>query len=165
MTGIAAVFALLLGVSLFVGLPHAARWQRGSAVAVFLLLAGVVYAGTTDMLGAPKPYRFEWRDLANANVLAASLEEDKAVYIWVQTPGKPEPRAYRLPWDARMAQQVQDAMQKRKEEGANVQMAVTGNGEEEGGRGTPKFYTESVRPGPLKGQPGGGPLVLSPRGD
>jgi hypothetical protein len=146
MMAAAVVFALLLGLCLFIGLPRVQGWRRAGSVAAFFLLTGVVYAGTVDFLGAPKPMRLEWRGLENATVLSAKLNEGVAIYVWVQTPGAAEPRAYALPWSTQMAQQVQDAMEKRASSGMPVQMGPP----QGGGSGDPRFYAEPHRAPPPK---------------
>jgi hypothetical protein len=149
----ASLFTLLLGICLFVGLPHVGARRRLASVATFVLLSGAVYAGAVDLLGSPKPLRLEWRGLDKATVLAASMQEGEAVYVWVKTASAPAPRAYVLPWDTRMAQQLQDAVQKREASGAPVQMTVSP--ESGGNKGTPKFYPEPQKPRAAKGPAGG----------
>jgi hypothetical protein len=49
------IFALLLGVFIFVILPHAGIARRTLSVGVFLALITVVYVGASELLGRPKP--------------------------------------------------------------------------------------------------------------
>jgi len=149
----ATLFTLLLGICLYVGLPHVGARRRLAAVATFILLGGAVHAGAVDLLGSPKPLRLEWRGLDKATVLAASMHEGEAVYVWVKTASAPAPRAYVLPWDTRMAQQLQDAVQKRESSGAPVRMTVSP--ESGGNKGNPKFHPEPRKPRAAKGTEGG----------
>lgn len=136
----AVIFALLLGVCIFFGLPSARTWQRVTSAATFVLLIGVVYGGSVDLLGWPKPLRLEWRSADEATVLAARMREGKAIYVWLESGDATEPRSYVLPWNMETAQQLQNALQERESKGSKVQMTMApGSG---GGDGTPKFYAQ-----------------------
>jgi hypothetical protein len=131
-------FALLLGAFIFMVLPQARLWQRSASAALFVVLVAVVYAGSAELLGRPKPMRLEWRDAQHVQVLGASMRENEAIYVWLQFDGQSEPRAYRLPWSIEAAQQLQTAMQEGEANGAGVQMTMTGdNGLDQR---EPKFY-------------------------
>jgi hypothetical protein len=131
-------FALLLGAFIFMVLPQARLWQRTASAALFVVLVAVVYAGSAELLGRPKPMRLEWRDAQHAQVLGASMRENEAIYVWLQVEGQSEPRAYRLPWSIQAAQQLQTAMQEGEANGTGVQMTMTGdNGLDQR---EPKFY-------------------------
>ena len=120
----AAIFALLLGAFIFLVLPHGRMWQRATAATVFLVLIGVVYVGSVELLSRPKPMRLEWRDVAQAKVIGATMREGEGIYVWLEVPGANEPRAYALPWDMPMAQQLQTAMQEGQANGTDVQMSM-----------------------------------------
>jgi hypothetical protein len=120
----AAIFALLLGAFIFLVLPHGRLWQRATSATLFLVLIGVVYAGSVELLSRPKPLRLEWRDAAQAKVIGATMREGEAIYLWLEVPGTNEPRAYALPWDTQMAQQVQTAMQDGQANGTAVQISM-----------------------------------------
>tara|TARA_R110000868_G_scaffold39376_4_gene137108 strand:+ start:25459 stop:25947 length:489 start_codon:yes stop_codon:yes gene_type:complete len=74
-----------------------------------LMLAG--YAGLTELMSRPKPVSLEWvRSHENpAKVAASLLRENEAIYLWLVFKGETEPRAYRLPWNLTMAQQLREA--------------------------------------------------------
>src|SRR5262249_4630144 len=83
-----------------------------------------------DLLGRPKPVRLEWRDLQEAEVLSSSVRENHAIYVWLQASPDSEPLSYALPWDIKMAQQLQTAMEEGEASGTGVQMNMsreTGN--------------------------------------
>ena len=131
-------FALLLGAFIFMVLPQGRVWQRTASAALFAVLVVVVYAGSAELLGRPKPMRLEWRDAQHAQVLGASMRENEAIYLWLQFDGQSEPRAYRLPWSIQAAQQLQTAMQEGEANGTGAQMTMTGdNGLDQR---EPKFY-------------------------
>jgi hypothetical protein len=140
----AIVFTLLLGAFIFAVLPQGTRWQRVASSFVFILLIGAVYAGSIDLLSLPKPARLEWRSLAKAEVLGASIREGKAIYVWLRIYDLPEPRSYALPWNTEMAQQLQDAMQSGQANGTGVEVSRPFDMSIEAGER--KFYPRPQRP-------------------
>ncbi|MFQ5624344.1 MAG: hypothetical protein ACE5FS_13230 [Paracoccaceae bacterium] len=93
---------------------------RGTAgfpakLAALALLAGIVGLGYTafaELLGRPKPARFEW--LASFGeevpVIASLAVEDEAIYLWLQLPEDDgAPRGYRLPYSLENAKKLQQA--------------------------------------------------------
>lgn len=161
----AVLFALVLGAFVFLLLPRARAWQRVASVATFVALVAVVYGGALELMSRPKPMRLEWREPGQARVLAASLREGDAIYLWLQTDSASEPRAYILPWDTKAAQQLQTAMQKAQGSGTAVRMTMpSGDGADDDRE--PKFYAEPQRPLPDRSYAGGSTLVVErPAGD
>lgn len=154
----AAVFALLLGVVIFLVLPRATLWQRATSATIFLVLIGVVYGGSVELLSRPKPLRLEWRDVKEAKVLGATMREGEAIYVWLQFVGADEPRSYILPWDMKMAQQLQTAMQEGEANGTEVTMSMPfdpGIDDRE-----PKFYALPQQALPDKNYSNGGTITL-----
>jgi len=153
----AILFTLLLGVCIFVGLPHVLGWQRAASVLIFFVLAGVVYAGSVDLMGSPKPIQLEWRTPEKPTVIAARMREGEAIYVWLQPPDAREPRSYVLPWSARTAQQLQDAMRDGEARGTAVRMEMA---KPQGGEdGAPKFHAQPHMPLPAKDRRQGGGAV------
>lgn len=122
----AVIFALLLGAAIFLALPRGRSWQRAASVGLFVLLVAFVYGGMIEVLGRAKPARLEWRDLQQAEVLGSSMRENEAIFVWLQLPGDPEPRAYVLPWSMDTAQGLQTAMEESEANGNGVQMTMSG---------------------------------------
>ena len=108
----------------------------GSA-ALFLPIA---YAGFAQLLALPKPVALEWwqANAEEATVLAASLREDEAIYVWLQLRDVPEPRAYALPWHRDLAEQLQAAQREAEEAQTQVQMRLPFEDSLDGRE--PKFY-------------------------
>ena len=92
-------------------------------VTLFLPLA---YAGFAQLLALPKPVAMEWwqANAEEATVLAASMREDEAIYLWLQLKDVPEPRAYSLPWQRELAEQLQAAQREAAESQSQVQMRL-----------------------------------------
>jgi hypothetical protein len=120
----AIVFALLLGTFVFLILPRAGLARRTFSAGIFVVLIAVVYGGSIELLGRPKPLRLEWRGTADAQVLGAMPVENEAIYVWLIMPGSSEPCAYVLPWSVEVAQQLQDAMNRAEAEGTAVRMGL-----------------------------------------
>jgi hypothetical protein len=90
------------------------------------LFLPTAYAGFAQLLALPKPVALEWwqANAAEATVLAASLREDEAIYVWLQLKDVPEPRAYALPWHRDLAEQLQAAQREAQESQTQVQMRL-----------------------------------------
>jgi hypothetical protein len=157
----AVLFALILGAFLFLVLPRARAWQRAASAATFVVLVGVVYGGSVELLSRPKPWRLEWRGAEAAKVLGARLDEGQAIYVWLETPGTPEPRAYVLPWSTEAAQQLQAAMREAEDRGTEVRMARPSGRRSDGSPDTaePKFYAAPQPPLPDKSYAGADTLI------
>ena len=157
----AVAFAILLGTFIFLVLPRGRLWQRATSATLFLVLIAVVYGGSIELLSRPKPLRLElWQQADKAKVLGATMREGEAIYVWLQFPGADEPRAYTLPCDMKMAQQLQNAMQEGQANGADVNMSKpfeAGLDDRE-----PKFYATPQQALPDKNYSGGDTLVFEP---
>lgn len=96
------------------------------ALAVACAFLPAAYGAMLDLLGKPKPAAFEWwlARAPEATVLGSSLAEGKAIYLWLQVDGVPEPRAYLVPWDRRLAEQLQQAGREAGERQAAVRMRL-----------------------------------------
>jgi hypothetical protein len=154
----AIVFALLLGIFVFWVLPRGSLWRRTLSVGMFVLLIAVVYGGALEMMSRPKTVRLEWRDLKEATVLAASMREGEAIYVWLQMDGAAEPRSYALPWSIQQAQELQQAMADAEQSGTGVK--VSQPFESSLDTGEPKFYALPQPALPPKPDTGDGPLVF-----
>ncbi|MEZ5669284.1 MAG: hypothetical protein R3F55_17980 [Alphaproteobacteria bacterium] len=112
------------------GLAGLSIWSRRmlvpklGAIGLTLCLFVLGYGTMVELLSRPKPIDAEWggRDLAEARVIAAEMQEDVAIYVWLGIDGVEGPRAYVLPWSQEAAEQLNGAMQQAEEEGGEVQM-------------------------------------------
>ncbi len=112
-TGIAAALA-----SIAIWAPRPTR-VRVLAVVITALFIPVVYVQLLEMLSKPKPMSFEWyeRNMKKAVVLGISLHEKESIYLWLRPAGSFEPRYYVVPWNLKLAERLEDA----------VDQAVRGN--------------------------------------
>ena len=123
MISFAIIFALLLGGFVFLVLPRGRFWWRAVSASLYVVLLGLVYGGAVEMLGQPKPVRLEWRgDMAEADLLGASLKEGQAIYVLLQFPDGAAPRYYEFPWSQKMAEQIQKAQREGQANGTGVKM-------------------------------------------
>ena len=79
----------------------------------------VLYGALYDLTGRPRLSTLELlrRDAPEADVLAADIVPDKVIRLWLRIEGDEEPLAYRMPWDQKTAQQLQEAMRQYGQEG------------------------------------------------
>jgi hypothetical protein len=98
------------------------------------------YLGLSDLLSRPKPVALEWwlGQADEATVLGSQMREGNSLYLWLQVAGSPEPRAYRLPWDQRLAEELQKAIEEAARNGTQVQMRLPFEASLD--RREPKFY-------------------------
>lgn len=118
---VATVAFLLVLVSL--------RWTRsgGARALIVLLFAALLpaaYAAPASLLGRAKPVTLEWvsAHVPEAEVLSATYLEGEAIFVTLQW--SREPNLYRLPWDARMAEQLQGAMREAERNGSRPVMRL-----------------------------------------
>jgi len=119
-------FSLLVGVA--AALATIAVWTprrtpvRAAAVLVTALFVPLAYLGVQDLLSKPKPMEHEWfkRHVDEAVVLGVSLDENKAIYLWLRLDDSLEPRFYVMPWRTRLAEKLQNLIDEAIEENATV---------------------------------------------
>ena len=130
MSGLTPLFALLAILAATLGAvgvwsPRRLSVKVGALLVAFALM-GTGYAAMLDLLSKPKPASFEWllSEAREATVLGNSMVEDEAIYVWLQLDGIVEPRAYRLPWDKRAAEQLQQAARAAAEQQTALRMRL-----------------------------------------
>ena len=147
--------AILVSIALWA--PRG-TWIKLGALAVTAVFLPAGYFSLSEMLSRPKPVTLEFarKDLTEATVLGAQMEEGKAIYLWLGIPGVPEPRAYVLPWSKDLARQLQGAERESENTGTPVQMAKPfENSMDQRER---RFYTAPQPPPPEKQRPAENPL-------
>jgi len=105
--------ALALGIFAFVGLPMGTRARRAIVSGFFALLLAGLFFGYSDMLGRPKSSRLEVlrHPDGELRILGSYVVEGSGIYLWLQIPGVREPRYYVLPWDQKLAAELQKAIE------------------------------------------------------
>ena len=102
-----AVAAVLATLAIWA--PRAPK-TRFAALLAALLFIPLGYVQLVEMLARPKPINFEWfrRDVEQAQILGASLDEGRAIYLWLRVDKDIEPRYYVLPWKQNVAEKLED---------------------------------------------------------
>lgn len=141
-------------------------WVKAGAIGTAAMFMLVAYAALADLLSRPKPVSLEvaHRQAEEAIVLATQIREGQGIYLWLQLPGVDEPRAYALPWDQRLAQQMQSAGQEAERNGGDLmaRLPFTRSLEQR----EPMFYAPPQEALPPKAPPGQAPMAYAhPRGD
>ncbi len=99
-------------------------WVKSLAIALATLLMPIAYAGYAELLGRPKPVSAE--SIADQGdeifVVAAEMDEPRAIYLWLRFRGTRAPRAYALPWNIETAKQLRRALQQAEAQGTAVRM-------------------------------------------
>jgi hypothetical protein len=129
-TDIPQYFALV--ALLAAGLASIAIWSprrllvRIGAVALATLFLPTAWAAMSDLMSRPKPIDFEWWHQAEgeATVLSSQLREGDGVYLWLQISGAVEPRSYRLPWDRKLAEDLEKARAEAEKNGTPMMMRM-----------------------------------------
>lgn len=120
--GFVAIVALLLVLSALRWARH--RMARAIILVLFALMLPAAYAAPAALLGRAKPVTLEWLGarVQEATVLSSTVVENEAIYLtllWQQ-----EPNLYRLPWDRRMAEQLQEAQREAQRNGTQPMMRL-----------------------------------------
>lgn len=158
MESLTLLYLVFVAVTLLLVLA-ALRWARdgrGRAVIVvlFLLLLPAAYAAPADLLGRAKPVTMEWLNgkVKEATVLSATFKENDAIYLtllWRQAPD-----LYKLPWNLKMAEQLQQAMREAERNGTQSVMKLPF--EQSWDDREPRFYALPQPKMPDKPREGGG---------
>lgn len=137
-------------------------WLKLSALAVTALFIPLGYASLSELMSRPKPVTLEWakRQVPEAQLMAASVQEGKSIFLWLQMPELDEPRAYALPWSKELAQQLQDAQREARKNRNGVRVRHPF----ERDRDTSKrmFYARPQPADPLKQRPDNQHLEFNP---
>ena len=120
-----ATSAALAALLAFIGIwSHRKLAAKVSALVATALFIPTVYLSYADLLSRPKPASLEWwhRDASEATVVGSQLREGEAIFLWLELPEAPEPRAYRLPWQQELAKQLYGAQREAESRGTEVKM-------------------------------------------
>ena len=106
----AAVLAAVLLATVAIWAPRRTV-PRVVAVVLAVTLIPASYVALTEILGRPKPVAHEWwsGQATSAVLLGTTVDEGRAIYLWVQLDGERRPRYYELPWRRRLAESIQEA--------------------------------------------------------
>ncbi len=119
----AALAGVLASISIW---SRHRSWIRGGAIAAAFLFLPLAYASYASLLSKPKPVALEWwmGEADEATVLSSSIQEDVGIFLWLQLAEAVEPRAYVIPWDRDLAEQLQAAAREAEEQNGQLQMRL-----------------------------------------
>ncbi|MFK7889541.1 MAG: hypothetical protein AB8B63_01905 [Granulosicoccus sp.] len=114
----------LLGL-VAVAAPDKRTWKV-IALGLTALFLPISYLAASDLLSRPKPLEQELlhNQLNESVVLSSVIKEGKDIFIWLQIPGKDEPRSYRLPWSEETAVELHKAQSEAEEQGTEMTMTL-----------------------------------------
>lgn len=130
------------------------RSAKAIAYVSFVVSVTACGIGFSALMGKPKPVEWTFQRnamdfMAEAEVIAARLVENEAIYVWLDLVDDDEPSAYRLPWSEPMARSLHEARREAEQRGTQVKIADNTKKREK--RNTPvEFYAAPVQPGPAK---------------
>ena len=106
---LAAISAAVLLATVAIWAPRRTP-PRAAAVVLAVAVIPASYAALTELLGRPKPVDHEWWSgrTTTAVLLGTSVDEGRAIYLWVQLDGETRPRYYQLPWRRTVAEKIQE---------------------------------------------------------
>lgn len=86
---------------------------RFSALFATILFIPIGYIQLTEMMSRPKPIEFEWfrKNVEQAQLLGVSLDEGRAIYLWLRVDKDIEPRYYVMPWRQTIAEKLEDLIE------------------------------------------------------
>jgi hypothetical protein len=95
---------------------------KAAALACAAAFVPLGYQGFGDLMSRPKPVDLEWwlGQAEEATVVASRMREGSGLYLWLELDGVPEPRAYRLPWDRKTAEELQAALEEAQRQGGGA---------------------------------------------
>ena len=124
------------------------------AVAALIAMVSLNYTALVNLLGRPQPME----SIASASieddavVLAASIDEGNAIYLWLRAEQERQPRYYRLDWDMETAIALKKAMDQSTRENRLLMMNPDYESSLEGKK-EPLFYALPPERLPLKPPP------------
>jgi hypothetical protein len=121
--GVAVITGLVTSISIWA--PRR-LWLKLTALGAAALFLPVGYLSLAHLLSLPKPVALEWwlGKAPSATVLGFTMRENEAIYLWLQLDEVPEPRAYALPWNRDLAEQLQTAQREADQNQSQVQMRL-----------------------------------------
>ena len=127
---------------------------RVGAVAALLALVVMNYSALVNLLGRPQPVEHDSLESfeGEAIVLATSIDEGLAIYLWLRHPNIRQPRYYRLPWDQEAAIALKKALDQSMRNNSTVMMNPNYEGSLETKK-EPLFYVLPQERLPLKPPP------------
>jgi hypothetical protein len=125
---------ILVLTSVLAALVVTAPARIGAKVLALALTAGLfgsAYLAGSMLLGRPRPARLALleRTSQEASIVAALGVEGEAIYLWLTLPDETAPRAYQMPWSAKIAEAIRRAQAEAESNGTQARMRNPFRGE------------------------------------
>jgi hypothetical protein len=101
-------------------------WRRWGGPAVFGAMVGLMFALTFLSLGAPRPGWLYTAWGPDVEVLSATWEEGKTIWVWVRFPGQTAPVSIALPWSEGQAENLHRGIEGAMDTGGTVEIQLGG---------------------------------------
>ena len=162
---LAAVLAAVLLATVAIWAPRRAA-PRAAAVVLAVALIPASYAALTEILGKPKPMAHEWWGgrVSEAVLLGTSIDEGRAIYLWVQLDGEMRPRYYQLPWRPVVAEKLQEVTDEAIRTRGRIEIKDLFASKAWENLGHLNLHIVPPKPAPLKPPPPPA-RIFNPRGD
>lgn len=99
--------------------------RRSRLTPLFLAaLYMIVLVGGGSALGLPRPYWLGLPSTSDVEVIAATWDEGRAIWVWVREPGSSGPRAFALPWNEKQAGKLHEELERAEKDGVPVRMKL-----------------------------------------
>ena len=137
-----------------------AIWSRrkiGPRIATVMILFALVLVGyfsLVNLLGRPQPFEYASpkNSREDATVIAASIDEGSAIYLWLRIPGINQPRYYRMDWNHEAATSLKRAIDQSLRNNTSIQLDLEYEPSLET-RQMPQFYNLPQPSLPMKPPP------------
>lgn len=133
------------------------------ALLVTALFLPVTFSAFASLMSRPKPATMEWvhSHQDEAVVLAARLEEDEAIYLWLAFDDVTEPRAYALPWSDQLARELHESRRMAEDLGMDLRMRLPFK--ESATDERPRFFAEPQPAPEEKAVVAENPIIVTPK--
>jgi hypothetical protein len=121
--GLVAGITLVLAALAWLAVAGRTRWSvRAGAVGILIFCIGLGFATVPELLGRPKPVGQAWleENEPQSRLLAARMEPEVGIYLWLLFPGEAAPRAYEVRWQKKLAEKIDAAMSEAARRGLDV---------------------------------------------
>lgn len=97
-------------------------WKKVAVIACFPLFLSFQAFFSWEFLSRPRPLSTGDMRFGEAKVLGSDLQEGRGIYLWLKFPDIKEPRYYVLPWDRKLARQLQEARRQAERNRSGLRM-------------------------------------------
>ena len=121
--GLIGGIILVLAALAWLAVASGARFgARVADVAILMFGIALGFATVPELLGRPKPVDKAWLEAnePQSRLLAAKIDPETGIYLWLLFPGDTVHRAYDVPWQKQLAEKIDAAMNEAARRGLDV---------------------------------------------